>query len=133
MSQIKGLALLTVIFTYFSFIQDTELSKSMARGKDVYNDFCIVCHKPNGEGTEKIFPPLAKSDFLSKYREESIRTVRFGQKGKIKVNGIEYNGNMPLPGLTDEEIVDVMNYVFNSWGNKSEKIVTINEVKSISK
>lgn len=133
MSQIKGLALLTVIFTYFSFIQDTELSKSMARGKDVYNDFCIVCHKPNGEGTEKIFPPLAKSDFLSKYREESIRTVRFGQKGKIKVNGIEYNGNMPLPGLTDEEIVDVMNYVFNSWGNKSEKIVTINEVNSISK
>lgn len=133
MSQIKGLALLTVIFTYFSFIQDTELSKSMARGKDVYNDFCIVCHKPNGEGTEKIFPPLAKSDFLSKYREESIRTVRFGQKGKIKVNGIEYNGNMPLPGLTDEEIVDVMNYVFNSWGNKSEKTVTINEVNSISK
>ena len=57
MSQIKGLALLTVIFTYFSFIQDTELSRSMARGKDVYNDFCIVCHKPNGEGTEKIFPP----------------------------------------------------------------------------
>ncbi len=133
MSQIKGLALLTVIFTYFSFIQDTELSKSMARGKDVYNDFCIVCHKPNGEGTEKIFPPLAKSDFLSKYREESIRTVRFGQKGKIKVNGIEYNGNMPLPGLTDEEIVDVMNYVLNSWGNKSEKTVTINEVNSISK
>lgn len=133
MSQIKGLALLTVIFTCFSFIQDTELSKSMARGKDVYNDFCIVCHKPNGEGTEKIFPPLAKSDFLSKYREESIRTVRFGQKGKIKVNDIEYNGNMPLPGLTDEEIVDVMNYVLNSWGNKSEKTVTINEVKSISK
>jgi len=133
MSQIKGLAFLTVILTYFSFIQDTELSKSMARGKDIYNDFCIVCHKPNGEGTEKIFPPLAKSDFLSKYREESIRTVRFGQKGKIKVNGIEYNGNMPLPGLTDEEIVDVMNYVLNSWGNKSEKIVTINEVNSISK
>ena len=40
---------------------------------------------------------------------------------------------MPLPGLTDEEIVDVMNYILNSWGNKSEKTVTINEVKSISK
>jgi mono/diheme cytochrome c family protein len=133
MSQIKRLALLSVIFTCFSFIQDTELSKSMARGKDVFNDFCIVCHKPNGEGTEKIFPPLAKSDFLVKYREESIRSVKYGQNGKIKVNGIEYNGNMPLPGLTDEEIADVMNYILNSWGNKSKKIVTINEVKSISK
>jgi mono/diheme cytochrome c family protein len=133
MSQIKRLALLSVIFTCFSFIQDTELSKSMARGKDVYNDFCIVCHKTNGEGTEKIFPPLAKSDFLVKYREESIRSVKYGQKGKIKVNGIEYNGNMPLPGLTDEEIVDVMNYILNSWGNKSEKTVTIDEVNSIIK
>jgi mono/diheme cytochrome c family protein len=133
MSQIKRWALLSVIFTCFSFIQDTELSKSMARGKDVFNDFCIVCHKPNGEGTEKIFPPLAKSDFLVKYREESIRSVKYGQNGKIKVNGIEYNGNMPLPGLTDEEIADVMNYILNSWGNKSKKIVTINEVKSISK
>jgi len=133
MNQIKRLAVLFIFFTGFSFIQDEELSKSMAKGKDVYNDFCMVCHKPNGEGTEKIFPPLAKSDFLKKYRDESIRSVKYGQKGKIKVNGIEYNGNMPLPGLSEEEIVDVMNYILNSWGNKSDKIVTIREVKSLIK
>jgi mono/diheme cytochrome c family protein len=133
MNHIKRMGVLVVFFAGFSFIQDTELSKSIARGKDVYNDFCIVCHKPNGEGTEKIFPPLAKSDFLVKYREESIRSVKYGQKGKIKVNGIEYNGTMPLPGLKDEEIVDVMNYIMNSWGNKSDKSVTISEVKSLIK
>jgi mono/diheme cytochrome c family protein len=70
---------------------------------------------------------------LVKYREESIRSVKYGQKGKIKVNGIEYNGTMPLPGLKDEEIVDVMNYIMNSWGNKSDKSVTISEVKSLIK
>jgi mono/diheme cytochrome c family protein len=133
MNQIKRMAVLVIFFTGFSFIQDEELSKSMARGKDVYGDFCIVCHKTNGEGTEKIFPPLAKSDFLKKYRDESIRSVKFGQKGNIKVNGVDYNGTMPVPGLTDEEIVDVMNYIMNSWGNKSDKIVTISEVKSLIK
>lgn len=126
-------AILFTIFTGFSLLKNDELSESMARGKDVYNDFCIVCHKPNGTGTEKIFPPLAKSDYLKQNREESIRSIKYGQKGKIKVNGIEYNGNMPLPGLTDEEIADVANYIFNSWGNKSDKIVTIKEVKSLSK
>ncbi len=133
MNHIKEMAVLVIIFTGFSFIQDEELSKSMTRGKDVYNDFCTVCHKTNGEGTEKVFPPLAQSDFLKKYRVESIRSVKFGQKGKIKVNGVDYNGTMPVPGLTDEEIVDVMNYIMNSWGNKSDKIVTISEVKSLIK
>jgi len=133
MNLILKLIIPGVLFINFSLIQDTELSKSITRGKEVYNDFCAICHKPNGEGSEKIFPPLAKSDFLYKNREESIRSVKFGQKGKIKVNGVEYNGTMPLPGLTDEEIVDVMNFIFFSWGNKSEKIVTLDEVKSVMK
>jgi len=31
-------------------------------------------------------------------------------------------------GLEDEEIADVMNYILNSWGNKSDSIVTPEEV-----
>ncbi len=113
------------------FFQNDDLTKSMAKGKDVYTDFCVTCHKPDGTGTPKFFPPLAKSDYLTNHREEAIRSVKYGQKGKITVNGIEYNGLMPNPGLSDEEVVDVMNYVLNSWGNKSKKMVTLEEVKSI--
>ena len=36
-------------------------------------------------------------------------------------------------GLDDNEVADVMNYILNSWGNKSDKIVTVKEVKTISK
>ena len=38
---------------------------------------------------------------------------------------------MPM-GLEDEEIADVMNYVLNSWGNTDKKMVTKEEVESIS-
>jgi len=128
MNHITFSAMLTFILAVFNVYQNDELSKSMMRGKDIYTDFCMVCHKPKGEGTEKIFPPLSKSDFLTKNRNESIRAVSCS-----KVNGIEYNGTMPSPGLTDDEVADVMNYILNSWGNKDSKIVTIDEVRSLVK
>ena len=40
--------------------------------------------------------------------------------GPINVNGEQYNGVMQNQGLDDVEIADVMNYVINSWGNKSK-------------
>lgn len=119
------------IFSEYHLLQDDELAKSIQKGKSVYTDFCVTCHKPNGEGTPKFFPPLAKSDYLVQHRVESIRGVKYGQKGKITVNGIDYNGLMPNPGLTDQEVADVMNYILNSWGNKSDKMVTVAEVVKV--
>lgn len=112
----------------FLLFQDKELEESISRGADIYSDFCINCHMANGEGVEKTFPPLAKSDFLLNKREESIRGVKYGQQGYILVNGVAYNNIMPPMGLEDEEIADVMNYILNSWGNKSDSIVTPEEV-----
>ena len=117
-----------LLLTYISSIlllsiflfQDKELEESINRGAEIYSDFCINCHMANGEGVEKTFPPLAKSDFLLNKREESIRGVKYGQQGYILVNGVAYNNVMPPMGLEDEEIADVMNYILNSWGNKSD-------------
>lgn len=127
------LGIWTTLATNNLYIQNSELSKSMERGKEVYTDFCVTCHKVNGEGTPKVFPPVAKSDFLKKFQIESIRGVKYGQQGKIKVNGLEYNAAMPDPGLTDEEVADVMNFINNSWGNKISGIVTPDKVKKIAK
>ena len=114
-------------------LDQDEKTASIARGKSVYMDFCITCHLGNGEGLPKVFPPLAKSDYLIKNREESIRSVKYGQKGEITVNGIKYNGMMPSPGLSSEEVADVMNYIYNSWGNTNKKFITVSEVESIIK
>lgn len=117
---------------YFLISQDTKLLKSIARGKVIYKDMCITCHLPNGKGVEKIYPPLAKSDFLMNKRDASIRAIKFGIEGKIVVNGVTYNTRMASTGLYDDEVADVMNYITNSWGNKNDKIITLEEVKGIT-
>ncbi|HEX9600290.1 MAG TPA: cytochrome c [Mariniflexile sp.] len=124
-------ATLSVIFTSNS--QTNTLKASIERGEEIYTDFCVSCHLPNGKGVEKVYPPLANSDYLLKNREASIRGIKFGMSGEIVVNGKKYNNVMTPLGLSDDEIADVMNYISNSWGNKNDKIVTEAEVSKIKK
>lgn len=125
-------SLLNVQLKKERYIQD-PLKESIKRGSEIYNDFCVTCHLPSGEGVKDIYPPLAKSDYLIKNREASIRGIKYGQKGEILVNGLTYNGYMAPMGLSDDEVADVMNYITNSWGNKNNKIVTEKEVSNIKK
>ncbi len=120
-------------FGFFTQNQDTGLQKSIQRGGELYSDFCVTCHLPNGKGVDKTFPPLAGSDYLLNKRNESIKAVKYGQQGKITVNGQVYNSVMAPMGLTDEEVADVMNYILNSWGNASKKMVTVEEVETLKK
>lgn len=113
--------------------QQDKLQESISRGQDIYTDFCINCHMANGEGVEKTFPPLAKSDYLKNNREASIRGIKYGQKGEITVNGTVYNGYMAPMGLDDDEIADVMNFINNNWGNSNKKMVTKEEVAAVKK
>ncbi|MDP5094098.1 MAG: cytochrome c [Polaribacter sp.] len=139
----KGIIFLCLSLVIFSFTkkeevyiavnQDTKLKESIKRGKEVYDNMCISCHLANGEGVPKVFPPLAKSDYLMKKREASIRAIKYGLKGEIVVNGVIYKSMMLKAGLDPDEIADVMNYITNSWGNKNSKMITIQEVEAISK
>jgi|TARA_B110000003_G_scaffold43459_1_gene40911 hypothetical protein len=89
---------------------------------------------PDGQGQIGIIPPLAKSDFLFKHMEESIKAIKFGGiDGEITVNGVKYNSKMEKMGLYDDEIADIMNYTLNSWGNKYEKRIKEEYVKSLKK
>ncbi|MGS2738459.1 c-type cytochrome [Sinomicrobium sp. M5D2P17] len=122
-----------LVVSLFMLRQEKGLEESMKNGKEIYTDFCVTCHLPNGKGVKKAFPPLAGSDYLLNNREASIRAVKYGQSGEITVNGITYNNSMAPLGLTDEEVADVMNYILNSWGNTSEEMVTTEEVAQMEK
>ena len=117
--------------TYQIIQQDTTLQNSIERGKTVYEDFCMQCHMATGEGIPGAFPPLAKADYLLENRTKAIHAVKFGLKGPITVNGTDYNSVMAPLGLYDDEVADVMNYILNSWGNTSEKLVTEEEVAAV--
>ncbi len=129
--------ILTITLAVFgltrSSAQNSTLNESMQRGGEIYADFCVTCHLEQGEGVPHAFPPLAGSDYLAKNREASIRGVKFGQEGELVVNGVTYNSIMAPMGLSDKEIADVMNFVMNSWGNTSDRLVTTAEVAVIKK
>lgn len=106
-------------------------SQDFSEGKQIYNDFCMQCHMANGEGVPKVFPPLANSDYLKNNRTQSIKAIKYGLSGEITVNGVKYNTTMAAQGLSNKEIADVMNYITNNWGNKSDLIVTEEQVQGL--
>lgn len=111
----------------------TDFKNSIDRGAEIYSDFCVTCHLPNGKGVPKTFPPLANSDYLMNNRSLSIKAIKYGQNGEIIVNGETYNSAMAPLGLSDEEVADVMNYITTSWGNKNNTMITTEEVSKIEK
>jgi len=130
MKQIQAILFLLVLTSLlFSFQQDDQLKESMARGKEVFTANCVTCHMQTGEGIEGVYPPLAKSDYLMADKVRAIKQILEGASGPMTVNGVQYNGFMTGFDLGDKEVSDVLNYIRNSWGNKSEAI-TPEEVKS---
>jgi nitrite reductase (NO-forming) len=115
--------------TVVSAPESRTLQERMELGANVYAQNCLACHQPNGAGIPNAFPPLAKSDFLMADEARAIRTVSEGMTGKVTVNGVEYDGIMPKPNLTDDQIANVMTYVRNSWGNEGG-LTTIKAVRA---
>lgn len=86
-------------------------------GESAYANNCAACHQPTGVGVPDAFPPLAKSDYLKSDKAKIIKTVTGGLSGKLTVNGKAFDGVMPAWDLPDEDIANVLTYVYNNWGN----------------
>lgn len=115
-----------------SRLNNKEL-KYFSNGKQLYTRFCSNCHMENGEGLGKLIPPLKNADYLLQDVAAAARTIKFGLKGPIRVNAIEYNQPMPAnPDLTSLEIMEILIYISNAWGNESE-VVSLPEVEAAIK
>jgi nitrite reductase (NO-forming) len=91
-------------------------------GEGVFVNNCQACHQANGAGVADAFPPLAKSDYLNADKVRAIKTVTGGLDGKLTVNGKSYNGVMPAWDLPDEDIANVMTYIYGNWGNSGIEV-----------
>jgi nitrite reductase (NO-forming) len=91
-------------------------------GEGVFANNCQACHQENGAGVPDAFPPLARSDYLNADKVRSIKAVTGGLEGKVTVNGRVYNGVMPAWDLPDEEIANVMTYIYSKWGNSGLEV-----------
>ncbi len=100
-------------------------------GSVLYKGTCSTCHQESGEGLPNVFPPLAKSDYLTSDPRRAIAIVLNGLTGPVKVNGTEYNSVMPpMSQLNDDEVANILTYALNTWGNKGPAI-TPSEVAGI--
>ena len=101
-------------------------------GKQIYSQTCYACHQPEGTGIPNAFPPLAKSDYLNKDVNNAIGIVLHGKTGELTVNGVKYNSVMSPQTLSDEEVANVLTFVYNSWGN-NKTVVTPQMVEKVRK
>lgn len=99
-------------------------------GRNTYTQSCAACHQPDGKGIKGAFPPLVNSDYLNQDVKRAIGVVKNGLSGKITVNGEVYDSVMPGLGLNDEEIANVLTYIYSAWGN-SNKVVTPQDVSNV--
>jgi len=107
-----------------------SMAEMMEFGKQTYMQTCFACHQAEGQGIPNAFPPLATSDYLNDDVNRAIDIVLHGKSGEITVNGEKYNSVMTAQTLSDDEIANVLTYVYNSWDN-SKKEVTPAMVKSV--
>jgi len=112
------LIVVVIAITTQSFYQQAGSSKSIQNGQLVYATYCMSCHMENGEGIDGAFPSLVKTENL-KDKNRLVKIILSGMRGPIVVKGIKYNGEMAGLNLSDQEVVEVINYIRNSWGNKA--------------
>ncbi len=101
----------------------SALSKAerIGSGRRLFYTVCVACHQPSGQGIPNRYPPLARSDFLNN-QQQAIETVLHGRQGPIVVNGQRFNNSMPRFPLSDEDIADVLTFVYNAFGNAGPEV-----------
>jgi nitrite reductase (NO-forming) len=91
-------------------------------GERVFTQNCAPCHQVDGRGIPGAFPPLAGSDYLNADVSRAIAIVLNGLSGEITVNGTVFNSVMPAVHLDDEDVANVLTYVYSQWGNRGTAV-----------
>lgn len=106
-------------------------------GQEVYrrDAHCATCHQKDGKGLPAAqFPPLAGTDWVTGNPDRLIDVTLHGLLGRIKVNGKDFWGHVPMTPfkgiLNDDEVAAVLTYIRNTFGNEASPI-TPEQVKKV--
>ena len=108
------------------------VAASIARGKIVYLQRCMVCHQADGGGVPKLNAPLDASTAVN--GTDISKLVKYIVKGlndRIEIDGEYYANAMPAAAdLKDQQIADVLTFIRSNWSNKAGP-VSLTQVKQI--
>lgn len=108
------------------------LAASVARGKTVYLQRCMVCHQADGGGVPKLNAPLDGSTAVNGANiAKLVKNIVKGLNDRIEIDGELYENAMPAAAdLTDTQIADVLTFIRSSWSNKAGPVTAL-QVKQI--
>ena len=108
--------------------REKKVDTTKLDGLSLYVSNCSGCHQASGRGIKGVIPPLAGNPVVMAPNASNII--------KVIIRGITArDGYIMMPSfasrLTDEEIVEIANYVRTSWGNSASANVSNAMVKNI--
>lgn len=96
-----------------------------------YVQFCSTCHRNDGRGVAKIFPPLAgNKSILSEDPTSVIHVVLSGWKSAETKTNHRIVGMPEYGSLSDSELAGIITFIRSSWGN-SAPAVSVDQVKAV--
>ncbi len=96
--------------------------QDFARGKLLYQKHCQNCHKADGKGFKRLYPPLKAVPYMKQNPGLVACIIKYGMKGPVNIKGKEYNLYMPgNTKLSNYGLAQIMTYIYNAWGNNHER------------
>jgi mono/diheme cytochrome c family protein len=102
----------------------TASEDRLSRGAQLYQQHCALCHRPDGQGVEDLYPPLAGTNWVTGSKDRLINVLLRGLSEPIEVNGKTYEEAMaPYAHLSDEELAAILSFIRQSWGNEAGAVL----------
>jgi disulfide bond formation protein DsbB len=83
-------------------------------GEAKFNEVCIACHGPGGEGVEGLGKPFTTSDFVTSQSDaELLAFIKVGRPvgDPDNTTGIDMPPKGGNPALTDVQLTDIIAYI----------------------
>jgi mono/diheme cytochrome c family protein len=127
---------LTAIATYLKSLPanahpDVTVADGAAGGK-LYNQQCAACHLADGKGHAPYIAPLVGNPVVHDTDPTSLINIVLNGSARVVVAGMPDAYRMPQFRvlMKDEEVVQVVNYIRSSWGNRAS-VITGDQVAKI--
>ena len=105
---------------------------SMETGRAIFNASCAACHKQDGSGVPRMFPPLAHNANAQSTDATTVVRVILQRAQTVSTDERPTPATMPAFDwkLSNAEVAAVATYVRNSWGNAAPT-VSVDQVKTL--